>query len=91
MKISAATWLSYSSLGRGLDPDHAFRTVDHQDHLGLRLALDLQRVEAAELHQRSEVAAHVAVDRDAGQRRERDDERLAGAGGTGCFRPAVPG
>ena len=67
-------------LGRLLDRDHALRAVDDDDDVVLRLAADLERVEAAELQERAEVAADVAVDRDARHRRERDDERLAGAG-----------
>ena len=77
---SAAIWLSERLFGRLFDRDRALRAVDDDNRLVLRLAADLEGVEAAELQERPEVAADVAVDRDAGHRRERDHDRLAGAG-----------
>ena len=65
---------------RFFDRDHASRAVDDDDRLVPGLAADLEGVEAAELQERAEVASDVAVDGDAGHRREGDDERLARAG-----------
>jgi hypothetical protein len=76
-------------LGRLFDGDRLLGAVDENDDISGGLALDLERVVAAELQQRAEVAADVAVDRDARERRQRDDQRLArpGVGSVSGQRP----
>ncbi len=64
---------------RLLDPDDPLLAVDEEDDLPVGLALQFEGVEARELEQRAEVAADVAVDRDLGLRRQRDDQRFPAA------------
>ena len=63
----------------GLNRDRALRGVDDHHSLLTGLADDDERVEASELEVGPEVAADVGVDHDAGHRRDRGDEGLAGA------------
>ena len=65
---------------RFLDGDAPRLAFDENDHIPLGLALDFERIPARELQQRAEVAAHVAVHDDVGQRGDADHQRLAGAG-----------
>ena len=65
---------------RFLDGHMAGVAVDEDDDILVSLALDFERIPARKLQQRAEVAAHVAIHDDVGQRRDGDDQRLAGAG-----------